>query len=121
MTWVFAWVLFFASSLLMTWVFAWVLFFCIVFINDLNIKQPLRGCFMCHKLRHNLARCEKFQPKPQLVGGGEILSRYPKFTFQNRPVSSINSVHTNIYNYIIKTRLLFLCLFVCSPRDCMKR
>ena len=41
---------------------------------------------------------KNFNRKPQLVGGGGgIWSDTPKISFRNRPVSSINSGHTNIY------------------------
>ena len=54
---------------------------------------------------------KNFNRKPQLVGGGEFWPDIPKISFRNRPVSSINSGHTNIYNiylYIInKLQLRF--------------
>ena len=44
-----------------------------------NFRKP--------ELRHNLARCETKKLRPDLL----------KISFQNRPCSSINSGHTNIY------------------------
>ena len=38
-----------------------------------------------------------FNRKPQLFEGGKFWADIPKISFQSRPVSTINSGHTNIY------------------------
>ena len=55
------------------------------------------------KLRHNLTRCENFQPEISTCwrgeGGGGILARYTKISFQNRPGSSFHPIITNTRAY----------------------
>ena len=43
---------------------------------------------------------KKFNRKPKLAGGGKLWPDIPKISFRNRPVSTMNSGHTNIYIYI---------------------
>ena len=41
-----------------------------------------------------------FIEKPELGGEGGVISTWlPKSSFQNRPISPINTEHTNIYIY----------------------
>ena len=52
-----------------------------------------------------------FTRKRQFVGGEEILAGDTKNSFRNRPVSSINSGHTNMYIYIYYNSVLIVYIY----------
>ena len=68
-------------------------------VLKLYIFNPIRVGFI--RLRHDLARCEKFQPETSICcSEGNFATNCHEIRFQNRPVYSIISGHTKLQTYI---------------------